>query len=259
MNSEPHTNPDAEIERLRAELRRVQTDKREAVMRFASGFSHDMNNLLTPIMAYGTMMKEQVPPGSEVREYIQEILDAADKTQQLVRTMQDVRAKGVVAGAMSINDAVTAAVASFRETLPANITLELSTDLTVTDTRGEPTVLRRVLHELLKNAVTATPAGGRISVSTHIEALPQPVEFGDEIAPAGTYFAVTVRDGGIGMDAETQRHIFEPYYTHWPTGHAKGLGLAIAAGLVRRTGGFLRCTSAPGGGSRFDVLLRPER
>jgi two-component system, cell cycle sensor histidine kinase and response regulator CckA len=248
MNSDPQSSPEAEIARLREQLRNAQADKREAVMRFAAGFSHDMNNLLTPIMAYGFMIKEDLPPGDEAVEYIQEILDAADKTQLLIRTMQDVRAKGVVAGVMSVNDAVNTAVADFRGGLPPNITLTCTLDSGVTETRGEPTAMRRVLFELLKNAVTAMPSGGTISVSTHIEALPQDLTLGDEI---------TVRDMGIGLDAETQRHIYEPYFTHWPTGHAKGLGLAIAAGLVRKTGGYIRCTSAPAAGATFDVLLRP--
>lgn len=255
MNSHPDSSPEAEIERLRAELKRVREEKREAVMRFAAGFSHDMNNLLTPIMAYGSMIKEDLPPGHEAVEFIQEILDAAEKTQLLIRTMQDVRAKGIVTGATPVNEAAATAVAEFRKNLPAGVTLEFAPSASVTDTRGEPIALRRIVTELLKNAVTAMPQGGAISVTTRRETLAAETEISGDFMPAGNYFVIAVRDTGIGVPAEVLPHIFDPYYTKWPTGQAKGLGLAIAAGLARKFGGVIRCTSAPGA-TAFDVFLR---
>lgn len=251
------TSPEACAETLRLALRQAHLEKREAVMRFAAGFSHDMNNLLTPILAYGSMIKEDLPPGDEAVEFIQEILDAAEKTQQLVRTMQDIRAKGVVSGATSVNEAVAVAVAEFRAGLPQIITLNHVPDSTIGETRGEPIALRRVVRELLKNAVTAMPVGGEITVATRVEVLPGETELAGDLASAGPYFVISVRDQGIGMADEIQHHIYEPYFTKWPTGQSKGLGLAIASGLIRKCGGFIRCTSAIGAGTTFDVLLKP--
>jgi hypothetical protein len=57
------------------------------------------------------------------------------------------------------------------------------------------------------------------------------------------------------MDAETQRRVFEPFFTTKPVGQGTGLGLAMAYGIVRQSGGAITIESAPGAGSTFRVLL----
>jgi len=64
---------------------------------------------------------------------------------------------------------------------------------------------------------------------------------------------VRVEDEGPGMDEATRLRIFEPYFTTKPSGH--GLGLAVVADLVQRTGGFIRVTSSPGQGTAMSVYL----
>jgi len=104
---------------------------------------------------------------------------------------------------------------------------------------GNPSELRRVLSNLVMNAVDAMPEGGTLTVST---------------AQDGDSAAIRVRDTGIGISAEQQAQLFEPFYTTKGTA-GSGLGLTLSLGIVERHGGRIAVESALGQGSTFTVYL----
>jgi heavy metal sensor kinase len=110
--------------------------------------------------------------------------------------------------------------------------------------RGDAGALRRVLLNLVDNAVKYTPAGGSVTISL-------------ERASGGV--ALVVQDTGIGIDPADAKRIFEPFM-RLDTGRSRdtggsGLGLAIARSIVLAHGGTLGVDGRPGGGSRFTIRL----
>ncbi len=75
----------------------------------------------------------------------------------------------------------------------------------------------------------------------------------DAEARPGSFVRLTVEDTGEGMSEETLATVFEPFFTTKELG--SGLGLAVVYGIVKKHDGWIRATSVPGEGSRFDILL----
>jgi signal transduction histidine kinase len=104
----------------------------------------------------------------------------------------------------------------------------------------QPGKVNQVFLNLLKNAVQATPDGGRIELRSRLE---------------DTAAVVEVADHGCGMTDAVQARLFEPFFTTKPVGQGTGLGLSVSYGIVRDHGGAIEVESAPGQGSTFRVRL----
>jgi len=103
-----------------------------------------------------------------------------------------------------------------------------------------PTAMRRVLQNLVRNALESLDDAGRATVT---------------VGRDGGKVSLTVADDGCGMTPEQQERIFEPFTTTKPDG--SGLGLSIVRRLVSDAGGEIAVDSAPGAGSRFTLIFPP--
>jgi len=116
--------------------------------------------------------------------------------------------------------------------------VQVDKDINDFNVLADPGQMRQVLTNIVTNAIQAVPKGGRLSTTTAR----------NTVEPW-----ITAADSGVGMDAETLSHIFQPLYTTKPKGI--GLGLAVCESLVRANGGKITVTSEPGKGSTFTVHL----
>jgi two-component system, cell cycle sensor histidine kinase and response regulator CckA len=104
---------------------------------------------------------------------------------------------------------------------------------------ADPGQIDQVILNLALNARDAMPQGGKLSIRT------ENTQVDDHTTPirglkSGSYISLTVTDSGIGMDEETQQHIFEPFYTTKPQGSGTGLGLATVFGIVVQSGAHIQ-------------------
>jgi CheY-like chemotaxis protein len=110
--------------------------------------------------------------------------------------------------------------------------------------------LENAILNLAINARDAMPGGGHLTISTSLHDEPQ----GPDLA-AGTYVCLTVADDGQGMPPEVLARAMEPFFSTKPVGKGTGLGLAQVYGIAQQSGGTVRITSAPGAGTKVQVLL----
>ncbi|HQH74651.1 MAG TPA: ATP-binding protein, partial [bacterium] len=128
---------------------------------------------------------------------------------------------------------------------------------------GDPVQLHQTLLNLCINARDAFQTKReaedcRIQLELEDHA-PLPKSSLDAVTGKEEHYArVTVRDNGAGMDPETQKRIFEPFYTTKEVGKGTGLGLSIAYGIVRQHRGWIDCESQPGAGTAIHCYLRME-
>ena len=124
---------------------------------------------------------------------------------------------------------------------------------------GEPAVaeidagqIQQVLTNLIVNAVEAMPGGGKADIAVRSQAACPP-DGGD--ARPSSYYAVEVRDEGVGIAEEHVWRLFEPFFTTKEVGEGTGLGLSIAYGIVQEHGGWIDVDQPAGSGELLYRLL----
>ena len=126
---------------------------------------------------------------------------------------------------------------------------------------GDHGLLQQVFLNMLINARDAVLDGGTEAPDIHIDARTvQPSELpeaGDVAANEEACVEIAITDNGMGMDHETQRRMFEPFYTTKPVDRGTGLGLSTVYGIVTLFQGRVTCDSKPGSGTTFRVYLPP--
>jgi CheY-like chemotaxis protein len=141
-----------------------------------------------------------------------------------------------------------------RRLLGADVGLETALDPELWAVHADPGQMSQVIINLALNARDAMPHGGTLTVRTGNVQVIDENENIRGLKP-GDYVNLTVADSGSGMDPESQRHIFEPFYTTKPAGSGTGLGLATVFGIVEQTGGSIRFSSELEAGTTFWIDL----
>ena len=225
----------------------------EAIGRLAGGVAHDFNNEMTVIGGYCEMLLADAPEAQ--RAPLEEIQKACARSGALVRQLLAFgRRQRVQPERVSPAAVVSDLAPALRRALGEDIELAVAADPGDTEVMIDPGQLRQVALNLSVNARDAMPGGGRLEFATAAVTLDAAHAAALEL-PAGRYVRIRVSDTGSGMDEETRRHAFEPFYTTKPFGAGSGLGLATVYGIARQAGGAASITSAPGHGTTIELYL----
>jgi len=243
-----------EERRLREQLRHAQ--RLEAVGTLAGGVAHDFNNLLAVINGYAASGRRELPDDHPVRQDLDEILRAGQRAADLVRQLLAFgRRQAMSLQVVDLDEAVAGVEKMLRRLIREDIELVRSRGSAAPWVELDPGQLEQVLVNLVVNARDAMPGGGRITVSTATLTLSELEARRHPEGGPGDWVRLRVQDSGTGMDAETLRHVFEPYFTTKPVGKGTGLGLSMIYGIVRQSRGFIEAASTPGHGSTFDIYF----
>lgn len=242
-------------ERRNLEEQVLRTQRLESVGTLAGGLAHDLNNLLAPILLSTDILREIVDT-DDARSLLDTVQSSAERGAQLIRRLLGF-ARGVKGERRSVDLRVLGQELEqvIRETFPRNIELSLTAASDLWPIHADPSQVHQVLMNLLVNARDAMPRGGRLEVSLE-DLLVDEVFAGMYVdAKAGPHVLITVTDNGVGMSAETQARIFEPFFSTKGTREGTGLGLSTVFSIVRGHGGFLHVSSQIGQGTNFEIYL----
>lgn len=231
-----------------------QRQRLEALGRLTAGIAHDLNNMNGAILATLDFL-DTVPLTSEeeVRQCHADLRAACERVSQLTpRLLAFSRGDSRGHVRISLSAMCEEVVQLVERTFDRSIQVvgRLAPELHVL---GDPVEMHQVLMNLCLNARDAMPGGGHLTLSS---ALVPEADARRLRLPSisGRYVRVSVEDDGQGMDEETKKHIYQPFFT--TKGEAgTGLGLATAREILAMHRGVIEVQSEPGRGTRFDIYL----
>lgn len=240
---------------LEAQLFRTQ--RLESIGTLASGIAHDLNNILTPILAGAQLLPLKFPDADERTQHLLEIIEinakrGADLVKQVLSFARGVEGKRIT---LQVKHLIVEVAKILKETFPKSIEVYTDIPANLWMVSGDSTQLHQVLMNLCVNARDAMPNGGRLTIAAENLLIDENYARMNLEAKQGSYIMVSVSDTGVGIPEENLDRIFEPFFTTKGIGQGTGLGLSTVLGIVKSHGGFINVYSELERGTTFKVYL----
>lgn len=236
--------------------RLAAVERMEAVGKLAGGVAHEFNNLMTTILGYSELVFASDRLDPEDREWVEQINVAAQNAAELTQKLLAFARKQMMNRIPTdLNALLSTAESEIAEILgpDVNVRMDLGPDLWEVHVDGE--LMSDVFRQLALNSRDAMDGGGLFTIRTSNEIVDESVQEDYPVMQLGEYVLLSVGDTGSGMDPETQRRAFEPFFTGKQAGDAAGLGLAMVYGTVKQSGGYVWTDSRPGKGTTVRIYL----
>ena len=248
----------ADEERHLLQQQLYHAQKLESLGVLAGGIAHDFNNILTIILGHCFIAREVTYSEQEYKAFFQQIETAGYRAADLCRQMLTYAGKSPLAKTqVNLWLLVDEVVKMLRSGLKKNVSIELDIKRVVPEIQGDAGQLQQIVMNLIINAAEAIgDNNGIIKVALTrllVEANHSETDVFGTVIKAGGYICLEVTDSGCGMDKETQKKIFEPFYTTKFTG--RGLGMSAVKGIITSHEALLYLNSTPGAGTSFKVYF----
>ncbi len=245
----------SENERVKLEEQFQQVQKLESIGRLAGGVAHDLNNLLSPIIGYGEMLLEDISAEDVHRDSIQEIVNAGVRARNLVHQLLAFSRKQTLEyKQLDMNEVANGVEKLMRRTIREDIEIQIITSPHPLHILGDIGQIEQMILNLATNASDAMPDGGNMTIETLQVSLDEEYAQRHQGVKPGEYVMLSVSDTGCGMDEETCRQIFEPFFSTKGK-QGTGLGLATVYGIAKQHGGNIWVYSELGKGTTFNIFM----
>jgi two-component system NtrC family sensor kinase len=226
-----------------AQAQLVQAQKLAALGQLGAGVAHEINNPLGGVIGHVQLLLAERAPDASDYEALKHIEEGARRASEVVQNLLrfSVQRKEPVRTAVDLNKLVRDTL-SLTESLVREQKIDLVFDLAADKPRARADAgqLAQVLLNLVANARTAMPSGGKLRIATR---------------KADGEAALTVEDSGKGIAPELKERIFEPFFTTKDEWSNVGLGLSVSYRIVAEHGGRIDVASEVGRGAAFTVYL----
>jgi len=230
--------------------------KMEAVGELTSGVAHDFNNLLTAVIGnLGLLEREK--QSKTAQTLINNACDAAWRGAELTkRLLAFSRKQNLEPKDLDLAALVKETERLVETTLGEGLKLEITLPDEKMMVRLDPLEFQNVVLNLAINARDAMTTGDLLSIKVYREVCKRETAKNVEVSP-GSYIVTEITDTGEGMSPEVQKQAIDPFFTTKPIGEGSGLGLSMAYGFARQSGGQLKIISKKGEGTTLLILI-PE-
>lgn len=229
-----------EKERLQEQLRHA--DRLATIGQLSAGAAHELNEPLGNILGFAQLAKKCPRLPRQASQDLNQIVTAALHAREVIKKlMLFARQEPPKKSRINLNTLVRDGL-YFIESRCHREGIHLVFQLSerMPHVTADPSQIHQVLINLVVNAIQAMPDGGTLAISTHA----------DE-----KFVYLQIKDTGVGMDSETAKQIFTPFFTTKGIGQGTGLGLSVVHGILADHGGAVDVKSALGQGSCFEVRL----
>jgi PAS domain S-box-containing protein len=244
----------SERKKLEDQLRHAQ--KMEAVGQLAGGMAHDINNLLTAIIGYASLIKMKLKNNGQLLQTVNQILDISARGASLTRGLLTFSRKQIVTlTPVRTNELVQRVGNLLPRLIGEQIEIKIrpaKEELMILADSGQ---IEQVIVNIATNARDAMPRGGTFIIETAREVLDEEAVVLQEHRAPGDYALISFTDTGKGIDASARAKLFEPFFTTKEVGKGTGLGLAIVYGIIKQHKGYIHVYSEVGQGTTFRIYL----
>ena len=247
----------AEEEHNKLQSQLEQAQRMEAIGTLASGITHDFNNILSAVIGYTELAREDVSEGSKAQANLQEVYKAGIRAKDLVgQILAFSRQREHEQKPVRISSIIKESLRLLRPSLPTTIEIRQNIQTESDTVLADPSQIHQVLMNLCTNAAHAMREKGGILELTleEVDLDTHDVASYPGLTP-GAYVKLSVSDTGHGMNRRVMKRIFDPYFTTKEKGVGTGLGLAVVDGIVKTHGGTITVYSEPEKGATFHVYL----
>ncbi len=231
-----------------------QAQKTEAISSLAGGIAHEFNNALSGVIGNVELLQMDLPGGGDIEDCIKSIQNSTKRMVNLTKQLLAYARGGKYqVKSMSMNDFLRDTLPLIMHTVDSSVRFETDLPADISKIEADFTQLQMVLSAVLSNASEAIEGGGHIQISVkNVKVDDDFIKTNPELKK-GSYVCLAVKDDGKGMEQETVRKIFEPFYSTKFLG--RGLGMAAAYGIVRNHGGLVVIDSELGKGTNVSIYL----
>jgi len=238
------------VEERTAALREAQAEvaqgeKLASIGLLASGIAHELNNPLTGVLTFTSLLRQKMPAGSADAEDLDLVIRETKRCASIIRRLLDfAREKVPTEGPVDLNTVITEVVRFvFNPATLQHIEVETRLAANLPPVWGEADLIKQVVLNIVVNAKQAIDGPGKVVIESRTPASATDV----------VEFAVT--DTGRGIPEADLQRIYDPFFTTKEVGKGTGLGLSVSYGIIKAHGGSIKVDSVVGEGSTFRVQL----
>ncbi|MBD6616391.1 PAS domain S-box protein [Komarekiella sp. 'clone 1'] len=244
-------------EKKQHQAQSFRTQRLENLGTIAGGIAHDLNNILTPILAAAQLVQGRFAQDEERSKQLLALVESnanrgADLVKQVLSFTRGFKGEHTIVQPKHLISEIT----QIAQTFPKSIEFYTDIPQDLWTISGDFTQLHQVLMNLVVNARDAMPDGGSITISAQNKFIDDAYAKMNLEATVGPHIVITVADTGIGMPPEILNRIFEPFFTTKDVSKGTGLGLSTTLGIIKNHGGFVKVSSPGiGQGSQFRLFF----